>query len=490
MISSITKKKWFKTISFLLIHAFLLLDIAWAGGTEILSSKNNDCLSPMVQIGNDSLQVYFNSAYDVPSSARTARMPGHYKYKNSILKKLIVFNQAKIASIGDSTKRYVNRIKYLVPVLLLLCALVYGFFHWDKLSPFGKKALSFFPVIIGIIPVVFLIIAEFVLEAGFYIRDYFKDLIDLFKYSQEDYFKSRAKLITDFPDPYHRSPFFSVTDDSTTSRCLRLKAIHNRQKKIEAIKIIEKLEPENAVRLFLHGIIRDRENEVVEQVIISLNKLGLDTELVVLACLANYRREAMVKILHKRDQVRFDELMKKFKTSKAEKSEQAKEKFKQHAQDQKLEIFCREIIPVMNNLDFSTIEKLRIIFTFSSSYAEILRILTGWMKKSLQDGFEFDTASLARLLSGAETRVDLVRILQYEEQRFGNNTKYVLDRSGRHLVSRVYFSDPDIVTAQVIDKTLTDSKKERQDLDFSYTLPQPWLNKITFTQELAVLHSI
>ncbi len=65
IITTMNKKMLFKTIAVILIQAFLLLDIAWAGGTEILPSKQVDCLSPAVQIDTQLLTENFQKLYEV-----------------------------------------------------------------------------------------------------------------------------------------------------------------------------------------------------------------------------------------------------------------------------------------------------------------------------------------------------------------------------------------------------------------------------------------
>ncbi len=57
------KKILFKIISLVLIQAFLLLDAVWAGGTDLISFRDTDHLSPAVKINNQLLIENFQKLY-------------------------------------------------------------------------------------------------------------------------------------------------------------------------------------------------------------------------------------------------------------------------------------------------------------------------------------------------------------------------------------------------------------------------------------------
>ncbi len=61
----LSRKMWFKAIALVLIQAFLVLDIAWAGGTQIQPSKQADCLSPAVQLDTQLLIKNFQELYNL-----------------------------------------------------------------------------------------------------------------------------------------------------------------------------------------------------------------------------------------------------------------------------------------------------------------------------------------------------------------------------------------------------------------------------------------
>ncbi|MBU1087090.1 MAG: hypothetical protein KKD05_06180, partial [Candidatus Omnitrophica bacterium] len=61
--SKLLSKSWFRFISLVLIHAFLMLDLAWAGNGDILSLKSSDCLSPALQINSNILTTSFSKLY-------------------------------------------------------------------------------------------------------------------------------------------------------------------------------------------------------------------------------------------------------------------------------------------------------------------------------------------------------------------------------------------------------------------------------------------
>lgn len=60
-IANPSKHIWLKIIAALIINSFLLLDITWAGGLELFSSKQANCLSPSIQISNQALSNDFKS---------------------------------------------------------------------------------------------------------------------------------------------------------------------------------------------------------------------------------------------------------------------------------------------------------------------------------------------------------------------------------------------------------------------------------------------
>jgi len=57
------KRLFIKIIAFILINTFLLLDISWATGGEILSFESSDCLSPALQINSNLLTTSFSKLY-------------------------------------------------------------------------------------------------------------------------------------------------------------------------------------------------------------------------------------------------------------------------------------------------------------------------------------------------------------------------------------------------------------------------------------------
>lgn len=61
----ITSSLFFKVISLVLINSFLLLDIAWAGGTELSVINPTEMLSPSVQISQQVLSDSFNELYEL-----------------------------------------------------------------------------------------------------------------------------------------------------------------------------------------------------------------------------------------------------------------------------------------------------------------------------------------------------------------------------------------------------------------------------------------
>lgn len=63
--NNLLSKSWFRFISIVLIQAFLILDIAWAGGTELSVVNPTEMLSPSVQISQQVLSDSFNDLYEM-----------------------------------------------------------------------------------------------------------------------------------------------------------------------------------------------------------------------------------------------------------------------------------------------------------------------------------------------------------------------------------------------------------------------------------------
>lgn len=63
--SNLSSKTWFRCISLVLIHAFLIMDIAWAGGTELNFAKNTDTLAAPLEITQQMFNASFSKLYEM-----------------------------------------------------------------------------------------------------------------------------------------------------------------------------------------------------------------------------------------------------------------------------------------------------------------------------------------------------------------------------------------------------------------------------------------
>lgn len=95
--NNLLSKSWFRFISIILIQSFLILDIAWAGGTELNLKKNSDTLSAPVEISQQMFNTSFGKLYEmnVPKAAKNLSVGieeknqnGHYHKYGNLLRKV------------------------------------------------------------------------------------------------------------------------------------------------------------------------------------------------------------------------------------------------------------------------------------------------------------------------------------------------------------------------------------------------------------------
>ncbi|MBU1923462.1 MAG: YdcF family protein, partial [Candidatus Omnitrophica bacterium] len=126
--SNLTKKFWFKTISLIIIQTFFILDVAWAGGTELNLQKNSDTLSAPIQISQQAFNANFEKFYET----KLGKTPVQQTVKQKISKiswnpnaKFQKVKNAIIANISQIAKKIMNlRLNPALASLLLTPAFI------------------------------------------------------------------------------------------------------------------------------------------------------------------------------------------------------------------------------------------------------------------------------------------------------------------------------------------------------------------------------
>ncbi|MFH1061684.1 MAG: hypothetical protein V1747_02200 [Candidatus Omnitrophota bacterium] len=84
---------WFKLICLVLINSFLMLDIAWAGGTELNLQKNSDTLAAPVQITQQMFNAGFSRLYEMNTSKAAVQKTANQKIPKTQRNSKMKFNK-------------------------------------------------------------------------------------------------------------------------------------------------------------------------------------------------------------------------------------------------------------------------------------------------------------------------------------------------------------------------------------------------------------
>ncbi len=110
--NNLLSKSWFRFISLVLIHAFLMLDVAWAGGTELNLQKNADTLAAPVEISQQMFMESVSKLYKMNTlnlsepQINKAQLPEDED---------IVFGEANNSRLTKSRYEVQNIISFLSP---------------------------------------------------------------------------------------------------------------------------------------------------------------------------------------------------------------------------------------------------------------------------------------------------------------------------------------------------------------------------------------
>ncbi|MFH1094260.1 MAG: hypothetical protein V1739_08965 [Candidatus Omnitrophota bacterium] len=137
--NNLLSKSWFRFISIILIQSFLILDIAWAGGTELNLKKNSDTLSAPVEISQQMFNTSFGKLYEmnVPKAAKNLSVGIEEKkskwslsqiwqsFKKSLKNNLSLLHQAfSMDKKSDDDNDFTSGLRSILILAMLTPALI------------------------------------------------------------------------------------------------------------------------------------------------------------------------------------------------------------------------------------------------------------------------------------------------------------------------------------------------------------------------------